>query len=301
MTQYLARHCPSCGSDRPIAEVRSDPKAEALPLDKVAPYWSGLFKEKVFFSYDRCGDCGLLYAPTYFKAEQLGELYAAMAPNMDLVPDRSLEETQAGYWAAAKVAGAIHGGYLEIGPDIGYIVRRAVDEGAFDHFWLFEPNVAVHAQLTSAASSAAHTISAAMDDLSEVPDGSIGLAVMVHVLDHVLEPTATLERVRAKLRPDGLLIIVTHNERSLLRKLMGLRWPPFCLQHPEIYNPASITGLLRKSGYTDVQVKGSKNVFPLPFMAQQAAYAVGINLKKVPLPNIPIGLKLGNMITLARP
>lgn len=299
--EYLNRTCPSCGADNAIPEVSSSPKAEFEPLDKVASYWSGLFREKLFFSYHRCNGCGLLYAPKYFTPEQLSDLYASMAPNMELVSNDALAATQESYWAAAKAAAPLQGGYLEIGPDIGYIVREAARHGSFDHFWLFEPNAAVHDQLSAATDGASHTISTAMDDLSEVPDGSVGLAVMIHVLDHVLDPAAMLANVREKLRPDGLLLIVTHNERSLLRKVMGTRWPPFCLQHPEIYSPESITKLIRKSGYGSVRVERSKNVFPLPFMVQQAAYAAGVQLKNVPLPSIPIGLKLGNMITFARP
>lgn len=301
MTEYLIRSCPSCGDDTATLESFSEPKAEVQPLDAVADHWSGLFRDKLFFSYHRCDTCGLLYAPVYFTPEQLSDLYASMSPNMDLVSSDAIEATQRSYWSAAKDAGPLRGGYLEIGPDIGYIVKEAARDGAFDHFWLFEPNVAVHEQLAAATAGAPHTISTAMDDLSGVPDGSVGLAVMVHVLDHLLDPAAMLEKVRAKLCDDGLLLIVTHNEKSLLRKVMGVKWPPFCLQHPEIYSPESIRSLIQKSGFGEVRVERSKNVFPLPFMVQQAAYAVGINLTKVPLPAIPIGLKLGNMITFARP
>ena len=95
---------------------------------------------------------------------------------------------------------------------------------------------------------------ATMDDLSAVPDGSAALVVMVHVLDHILDPKAMLEQIRRKLKPGGRVAIVTHNEQSLLRSLMGKRWPPFCLQHPELYNPRSITKLLNSAGYGSVEV-----------------------------------------------
>lgn len=300
-SEYLKRQCPSCKTESATPEVSSSPKGELAPFDKVADYWAGLFREKLFFSYHRCDSCGLLYAPTYFTSDQLSQLYSSMAPNMDLIAKDALEATQKGYWEAAKKAGGLVGNYLEIGPDIGYIVQEAAREPGFEHLYLFEPNLAVHEQLSAAAGDKLHTISPAMDDLSAVPDGSVGMAVMIHVLDHVLDPLTMLKNVRAKLREDGVLLIVTHNEASLLRKVMGTRWPPFCLQHPEIYNPKSITGLLNRSGYEEVRVERSENIFPLPFMVQQAAYAAGIRLAKVPLPEIPIKLRLGNMLTLARP
>jgi SAM-dependent methyltransferase len=297
---FLQRACPACGASAPKDEVRSDPPAETLSIDALRPYWSGLFKEKVFFSYDRCGQCGLLFAPAYFTPEQLGELYNDMAPNMEVVPTAAIEATQRSYWDTARKVGPLNGGYLEIGPDVGYIVRHAVRDGNFDRFWLFEPNKAVHAQLADATEGRPHEISVEMDDLSIVPDESVGLAVMVHVLDHVLDPMASLQRVRAKLKPGGVLMIVTHNERSVLRKLMSTRWPPFCLQHPELYNPASMEQILRRAEYSGVDVERSKNYFPIAFMVRQAAYTVGLNLEKLPLPRAAIGLRLGNMITLAR-
>lgn len=299
-TNFLRRPCPSCGSAAPTPEVQSAKPAEALSLDQLRPYWSGLFKEKIFFSYERCRTCRLLFAPSYFTDGQLGELYADMAPNMDLVPSDALEATQRGYWNAAAKASPLDGGYLEIGPDIGYIVRHAVAEGRFDKYWLFEPNAAVHAALAEATGGKPHEISTEMKDLSIVPDGSVGLAVMVHVLDHLLDPKAMLERIRVKLKPDGVLMIVTHNEASVLRRVMGNRWPPFCLQHPEIYNPSSMEGIVRRADYDSVEVSRSTNYFPIGFMVRQAAYTVGVDLGKVPLPQSSLGLKLGNMITLAR-
>lgn len=302
MIQGLFPHraCPACGTDAPRDEVHSEQRAEALSPEALRPYWSGLFREKVFFSYRRCTRCALLYAPTYFSPGQLSELYADMAPNMELVPGDSLEATQRGYWDVTRTSAPMDGGYLEIGPDIGRVVKHAAAEGRYDRYWLFEPNQAVHAQLAAATGGRPHTISAAMDDLSIVPDGSVGLAVMVHVLDHLLDPIASLKRIHAKLKPGGMLMIVTHNEKSLLRSVMGTRWPPFCLQHPELYNPASMTELVGRAGYASAAVQRSKNYFPIAFLARQAAYTVGVKLDTLPLPATSIGLKLGNMITLAR-
>jgi len=297
--QFLHRVCPSCGHDASRVEMHSDRRAEAMSLDQLRPYWSGLFQEKVFFSYDRCARCGLLFAPTFFNREQLEDLYSAMEPNMEIVPTPALAATQRGYYEAAAQGAQLSGGYLELGPDIGWVVRHAAAEGHFDRFWLVEPNRLVHPQLSAACDDKQHSILTDLDDLSSVPDGSVGLAVMVHVLDHVLAPLATLSAVRRKLRPGGRVIIVTHNEASILRRIMGQKWPPFCLQHPELYNPRSITGLAQRAGFGTVRVERSKNYFPIEFMARQAAYAVGLELERLPLPKMSIGLKLGNMMTIA--
>jgi SAM-dependent methyltransferase len=298
-TTFLTRNCPGCGANGGAAEASSARAAETLSMDDLKPYWRGLFQEKVFFTYDRCAECGLLYAPQFFDQAQLGELYSAMAPNMDAVPTDAIEATQRVYYEEATAGLSVSGNFLEIGPDVGYIVAHAAKDARFEHFYLFEPNKAVHAELAAAADRRPLTISEDMDDLSAVPDGSVALALMVHVLDHLLEPRAMLEQIRTKLKPGGRVAIVTHNERSLLRFVMGKRWPPFCLQHPELYNPQSISKLLNSAGYGTVEVHGSKNYFPLSFMVRQAAYTAGIKLERVPLPKTVLGLRLGNIMTIA--
>lgn len=299
MTEYLYRDCPACGASDARREVRAGKAAETMTLDALRPFWAGLFKEKCFFSYHRCTSCGQLYNPVFFTGDQLGELYARMAPNMDAVGDAAIVATQRGYFTRTVAQGGLGGGYLEIGPDVGHIVRAAALHGGFNRFWLFEPNEAIHDTLRAAAGGLPATLSTGMEDLSPVPDGSIGLAVMVHVLDHLLDPLAMLTQIRAKLRPGGTLMIVTHDESSLLRHVMGKRWPPFCLQHPELYRPSTMKALLGRAGFDDVVVEGSRNVFPLDFLVRQAAWAAGIRVQRVPLPAIPVGLKLGNILTLA--
>ena len=100
---FLSRVCPVCSSNPPAqVSIHSEVPAESLNLEALVPCWNGFFKEKVFFSYVRCGDCGLLYAPTFFNATQLELLYGQMPPNMAEVPLEALRRTQHGYFEALK-------------------------------------------------------------------------------------------------------------------------------------------------------------------------------------------------------
>jgi SAM-dependent methyltransferase len=281
--------------------VASRRPAEQLSVAKLEPFWFGIDKERHFFTYHRCVGCGLLYNRTFFSEAQLGKLYAAMPPNMDQVPDDAIIATQRGYFAAAAAREVFAGDYLEIGPDVGHLVGEAARAGTFERFWLFEPNHGVHPRLRDALGSASGQILPSMTDLSAVPDGVVGLAVMVHVLDHLLDPSAMLTEIRAKLRPGGTLMIVTHDERSALSRMLGPKWPAFCLQHPELYNPVTIERLLTNTGFASVEVKRSTNHFPIDFLARQLSQAAGVRaLGQLPLPRRSIGLRLGNMLTFAR-
>jgi hypothetical protein len=300
---YLARKCPICKNDAKFSiEVSSKRKGESLDYENLIPYWNGFFKEKVFFSYARCSGCSLLYAPIFYKESQLGALYGQMAPNMDLVPMDALIKTQRGYFNQLRRFSSLEGGYIEVGPDIGIFTKNCSRDGKFNKYWLCEPNRAVAGALAAAVDGYPHQIIEDMFGFAMIPNNSASVAVMIQVLDHLLDPVATLSELREKLLPDAKLLIVTHNEQSLLRKIVGWRWPAFCLQHPQIYNPNSIVKLLEKAGYKVNSIEKTKNYFEVSFLIKHLLWAFGIKVKSVPsIFNFTIGLRLGNIVTVATP
>lgn len=300
---YLHRGCPICQKKTEISlEVNSKIKAEELSYEKLVPYWNGFFKEKIFFSYARCKECDLLFAPVFYHLDQLEALYSQMPPNMDVVPMPALLNTQRGYFKELKRNSTLENGYIEIGPDVGIFTVNCVAEGSFDKYWLCEPNKAVANALGKVVDGNEFVIIEDMFGFTAIPDRSAGAAVMIQVLDHLLDPVATLTELKKKLLPGGKLLLVTHNEKSLLRKIVGWRWPAFCLQHPQIYNPQSITRLLEASGFDVHSIQRSTNYFEFSFLLKHLFWALGFKINSIPKAlNFIIGLKLGNIITIASP
>lgn len=235
-TSFLKRPCPICGlHSAATVAVSSHIVAESLGFDDLVPCWNGFFKDKVFFTYARCGDCGLLFSPIFFNGSQLEHLYGQMPPNMEEVPLEALRRTQRGYFNAFKKCSDLKGGFIEVGPDIGLFTENCVREGHYEEYWLFEPNRDVLPALSKIVEGRKSHIIHDMFGLTYVPDRAASSAVMIHVLDHLLDPVATLRELRQKLKPGAILLLVTHDESSLLRRLVGWRWPAFCLQHPQIF------------------------------------------------------------------
>ncbi len=304
--EFLNRGCCICGSKslgELVLSARSP--AESLPFSQLKRQWNGFFndevKEKSFFSYHRCRKCAVLFCPTFFSGEQLGRLYENMADNTASVQLQLLKKTQRGYFQCLKKhIQPVSGDYFEMGPDIGLFTANVRDEGRFDHFWLAEPNKAVWGSLKETLKMQPHDLFADLMIDDPIPDNTLGAAVLIHVLDHLLQPLEVLRHLRSKMKKNAILLIVTHDESSLLAKTLNHRWPAYCLQHPQLYSPISMGVLLEEAGFKIREIKKSYNHFPLGYLINHLLWAIGIRKWTVPAMNLlQIPLKLGNIITVA--
>lgn len=301
MTEYQKRTCPSChdNTDHRL-KINSHPRAESLSLDETIPYWSGFFKKKIFFSYHECKSCGLLFCPYFYNENHLQDLYRNMEDNTAGISQDILAKTQRSYFDVLAKHSSLHGNYLEFGPDIGLLTETCMEKGKFSAYWLFEPNKKIWPVLQKKTENHSCHLFEDLASLESIPDKSISTVVMVHVLDHLYNPADTLNQLKKKLAPEAKLMFVTHNEKSLLAKLTGKKWPPFCLQHPQLFNPVSIKIFLEKLGFDVISCQKTYNYFPLTWLLKHFFWLFGIrNIKLPALKKMHVKLKLGNMITIA--
>jgi len=107
--------------------------------------------------------------------------------------------------------------------------------------------------------------------------------------------------VKASLEPGGVVLIVTHDCASVLARVLGRRWPPYTLQHPQLFSQRSLATLLQASGFEVIETIKTTNYFPLPFLMGAALTVFGLPERFVPAGDAPlVGLKLGNIGTVAR-
>jgi hypothetical protein len=140
-----------------------------------------------------------------------------------------------------------------------------------------------------------------MFDLSPVPAERVAVAAMIHVLDHLPEPKPYLNQVFDKLLPGGLLVVVVHNERGLLPKLVGSRWPIFHMEHPQLFNRRTLQRMLRDVGFTQVDVVRATNYFPLAFLIQSSVIVLFRTVVRPPAwLRMQVPVKLGNLLAVAR-
>jgi len=299
IASYTSRDCPICGTPPndlgPICY--SSPPAESIKLEMLKEHWSGFFKDKVFFSYCRCHSCSALFCPKFFSNDQLAQLYSVMQHNMADLPVKSLERTQKGYFDVLKKFSPLKGDYLEVGPDQGFLAQACAESGKFECLWLFEPNLMVHQELERRVAGTPYRVFPALFDFSILPKNQISVLCMVHVLDHLLDPRTVLENMKPILEQKAILLFVTHDEASWLSRWLGNKWPPYCLQHPQLFSPRTITGLFESVGYKVLCVKKSYNYYPIGYLLKHLLWTMGFRADW--LPNLfSLPLRLGNIITV---
>ena len=304
LSSYLKRAaCPCCGAsvERANPKVSSRPPAENLDLAEHGRFLSGYSAKRVFFTFWECSQCSAFYCPVYYTQSQLDMLYGRQAENMSEAPLVARRKTQEAYASLLRRHSRMAGGYLELGADIGLFAEYFARHGQFQHFALYEPNREVHDQLAECLRS--QNIAIRSDDFSaaHLPAGSVSTAAMIHVFDHLLDPRRMLREIWSVLEPGGVLLIVTHDVQSALAKLLGSRWPPFTLQHPQLYSRQSLAELARSAGYEIAEIVKTENYFPLTYLARAAFAVLGLPLSFCPNWERPmVGVKLGNIAVVTR-
>jgi 2-polyprenyl-3-methyl-5-hydroxy-6-metoxy-1,4-benzoquinol methylase len=98
------------------------------------------------------------------------------------------------------------------------------------------------------------------------PSRRFDAVVMLDVLEHVVAPLPFLAAVRARLRPDGRLLVMTPNIRSLLARVSGRRWVSLkAPEHVRYYSPRSVRALLDAAGFDVLAVRAAGQYVTVAF------------------------------------
>jgi 2-polyprenyl-3-methyl-5-hydroxy-6-metoxy-1,4-benzoquinol methylase len=98
------------------------------------------------------------------------------------------------------------------------------------------------------------TLQAATLDHAEVAEASADAVSCWHVLEHLAEPGAALDRIAAWLRPSAALLLGVPNLASLQAAIAGGRWLHLDVpRHRHHFTPAGIGRLLDRHGFTVIR------------------------------------------------
>jgi SAM-dependent methyltransferase len=194
----------------------------------------------------RCGECGTVHQLSAPRGSELHDLYR------DMEDERYLWEEEGRRRQARRLLDLLgryapRGRLLEIGCGPGLLLDEARGRG-------YEVE---GVELSSGAVRYARerlgldVREMAFEDAALA--GTLGherydVVLAVDVLEHLDEPIAALDRMRALLAPGGALLIVTSDPASLVARLLGRRWWCFEPAHICLMPRVTMRRLIRERG-----------------------------------------------------
>ena len=122
---------------------------------------------------------------------------------------------------------------LEIGSDNGNFLKLIKEFNNNISSTAVEPNKRMHKKLKLLTKNV-------YGDVKQLPrNKKFDLIIAIHVFDHIPNLNEFLKKIGKKLKRGGYIYGVVHDEKSIMAKILGKRWPPYTLQHPHLFNPNS--------------------------------------------------------------
>jgi SAM-dependent methyltransferase len=209
----------------------------------------------------QCEGCGLVYANPRLSPEEIWQRYSPDYFWKEYLPSLGVHDGRfdLAYFDArhapmlrliAKHAPQ-RGRLLEIGTGAGFFLKAAERAG-----WGVA-GVEVSREAVGFASARLNL------DVRQEPSETMALsaeafdvAVMFDVIEHLLDPVLSLQRVRAALRPGGLLVVSTPNVNALTRFALGADWAVLSpAEHLFNFSASSLDRVLRRAGFSDVTLE----------------------------------------------
>jgi SAM-dependent methyltransferase len=150
---------------------------------------------------------------------------------------------------------------LDIGTGDGAFLAQLVANG-FDDVIGVEPSAAPVAAASAGVRSMIRT--GAFDPRDFTPE-QFGLVTCFQTLEHVPDPLALCRGAYQLLRPGGAFLVVCHNRRGVVNRLLGRRSPIYDVEHLQLFCPRSLRSLLQRSGLSDIRLRPIVNRYPIGY------------------------------------
>ena len=201
-----------------------------------------------------CKRCGLMYAnprkdADYVAIGSWSEWDAVRANPQRFEKERLQARDYVGTRTLINGLYPGRGHLMEIGSGFGLLLQTFRQDG-----WRVtgvEPDR--NAARYSTKTLGIETISSVLES-AKIPDGSVDVAVMLHVIEHVPDPGGTLKEIYRVLKPGGHLILETPRYDTLMFKLLGRRERSLsCDGHIYFFTTDTLRRAYEKAGFSLVQ------------------------------------------------
>lgn len=258
LANLAARPCPVCGNTDETNEMYP----QQLDFSRINAMSYSSRKEPEYMSLRMvvCPGCDLLYAPRIPSSSFLADAYS----------ETEYDSNAEACYAAVSYAESLRALLARL-PDLDSALEIGAGNGSF----LTQLRQLGFAELTGIEPSGKAANAAAPDvrslirietfDASKLPCAHFSLIVVNQTMEHVEDPYQLLSAARHLLKPGGAVMIVSHNYRHRLMRLMGVRSPIVDIEHLQIFSPDSLKSALSRAGFEFPEVKPFENRYPLHY------------------------------------
>ncbi|MFI5283893.1 MAG: class I SAM-dependent methyltransferase [Candidatus Dormibacterales bacterium] len=290
--------CAICGTFGNAAELYPPTYDETSFNERI--FSARRLPDTIHYRLVRCRTCGLVRSDPAADQASLSELYGRSSFDYaSEVPN--LRRTYGRYLARAK-ARSRGLSLLEIGCGNGFMLEEALALG-YQKVRGVEPS-------QKAIEAAAPAVSAFI-----VPDimkaglfepGQFDTVCMFQVFDHLPEPGAFLEEVRAVLSTGGVLLCFNHNVGSVSARMLGERSPIVDVEHCYLYSPRTMRLILEKYGFDSIETGVATNTLSLRHLLHLVPAPAGFKARLMAAADssgagrLRMRLPLGNLYAIGR-
>lgn len=192
---------------------------------------------------------------------------------------------------------------LDIGCDVGYFLEATLNDGFAELYGLepTKPALEVAEKLPNSFMSEKF-----YEEIS-YPPNHFDLISMIHVLDHLVDPSIALKKAKHELNIGGIVFAVVHNSKSLLGRIMGEKFPVYNLYHHYFFTKDTLRKLLESQGFEVVKVVSTYNCYSMGFFIRKMPFTPQFLKKHIlslfrllGLNKIRLNLPIGNIGVIAR-
>ncbi len=257
--------CPVCGSGS-AATLLSLPFAQAPVAGYLRRHYAGRLDlddlGDASYTLDACGDCGLIFQRDVLDPAGLRVLYGELAAH-----DRTEVESHRGLEVRTEYAAQVEQLIRLVGSDPSKL--SVLDFGSGLGLWLdmaagFGCRVA-GCELEGPASASVEASRHATLALDALEPSSLDIVNAEQVVEHLVDPTAALERLARALRPGGVIRVAVPDGTGVRGRIASLDWsapkgapgsiePVAPLEHINCFDRASLLRLGREAGLAPCSV-----------------------------------------------
>lgn len=283
-----ARSCPVCGADTARSTPFLAANIDARRLTQLS-FASRKTPEFMCHGLVRCLECDLVYVDEPPSQTDLADAYHVA----DYDSSREAEDAADTYIEILRpVLTRLpqRGRALEIGSGTGVFLERLKQSGFLDVVGV-EPSKAA---IAAAPAYRRPWIRKGIFDEGDFEPASFDLICCFMTMEHVLDPGAVARSALRLARPGGAFVVVAHDYRGVVNRLLGRRSPIIDIQHMQLFSRASAGRLFAEAGFCDISVASFANRYrldywmrltPLPapakVLAQKASSLGGLGAAKL--------------------